>query len=377
MSLATLETAARALYETQFDVAPAGVVSAPGRVNLLGEHTDYNGGLVLPSPLPIGTALAIGYGGPAGQITLRSQFPGEDGPADSSDTRQISDAKQDRWSDYFVGAIASFLGGDVPEQGLQITAVSDLPAGSGLSSSAALLVATLRAMSVLTGRAIDPEHLAADAQKVENDFIGLPCGILDHFAISVGTPDMALFLDTATMKHRSIPLPTSHRFAVVHSGTGHELAATEDGALSGYALRVHECQTACAALGVSALSHLGLEDMDKITALPQPQLGRARHVVTENARVRDAVEAMAAGDMAALGAAMNGSHASQATDYEVSTPAIDALVENARHAGAVAARLTGGGFGGSIVALVEDSKVAEWTDAVLKSSPKARVLAIC
>jgi galactokinase len=244
-----------------------------------------------------------------------------------------------------------------------------LPMGAGLSSSAAIEVCTLRLADALFGTRTDPVTVARLARRVENDFVGMPCGIMDQFAISVGEVGRALLLDTRTLAHEAVPLPEGHAFVVVHSGIAHKL--TEDG----YATRVAECRAACEMLGVEALSDLTLDDMDRIEALDAPLGARARHVVTENDRVRRGVAALSDGDAARFAEAMIASHRSQSTDYAVSLPQIDALVDGALAAGAIGARLTGGGFGGSIVALVADDRQDDLRQALAADFPLARVLA--
>lgn len=343
---------------------PEATAYAPGRVNLLGEHTDYNGGFVLPMPLSLGTAVAIGRGGIPGEVRISSSaFEG-------TETRSLADTPSDRWSDYVLGSLIHLLEGQSLSTGLSIMVTTDLPVGSGLSSSAALEVATMRAASTLFGIDMSPEDTAILARKAENQFMGVPCGIMDQFSVSVGTPGAALFLDTRTLDHRPVAMPGTHHVVVVHSGVGHKLS---DG---GYQQRVKECNAASEAMGVSVLSDLGMDDLDRIAALPTPLDGRARHIVTENNRVTASVQALADGDTERFGALMNESHASQRDDYAVSLPPIDALVSGALAAGATGARLTGGGFGGSIVALVAKDRLDDWRGALENGFPDARIMAI-
>ena len=365
MTQDAVRATAHAQFAKTYGEAPETLAFAPGRVNLLGEHTDYNGGLVLPVPLNMGTAIALSLAGEAGAIAMQS------GHEDKRAERKITDAAARTWSDYVVGAIALFMEGKTVDSGFQISIATDLPVGSGLSSSAALIVATLRALCERTGRDMTPVEIAKLARRVENEFVGLPCGIMDQFAVSVGEPRHALFLDTTTLQYESVALPDTHKFVVAHCGTGHKL--TDDG----YSTRVRECQAACAALGVSTLSEVSISDMPKVDTLDSPLAERARHIVTENQRVRDTVAALSANDMDALAAAMNASHASQRDDYAVSIEEIDDLVENALRAGALGARLTGGGFGGSIVALVAEDHLDAWSKEINQNCPAARILTVC
>ena len=349
-------------YDAHFGTPAEAVAFAPGRVNLLGEHTDYNGGLVLPMPLRLGTAMAAGQSDPPGRLRVASaSFAGEE-------TRDLTESASGAWSDYVLG---SFRNAPGLKEGAGLTAMvaSNLPMGAGLSSSAAIEVCTLRIADILFGTETNPVETALLARKVENAFVGMPCGIMDQFVVSVGEPGHALFLDTRTLRHRPVRLLGGQSFLVVHSGETHKLT---DG---GYAARVAECRAACEALGVEMLSELTPDDMDRIEALPEPLNRRARHVVTENDRVQRGAKALEAGDAAGFAELMIASHRSQSADYAVSLPEIDALVDAALAAGAIGARLTGGGFGGSIVALIADDKLAEVADSLTAQFPKARVLA--
>ena len=361
-----LITAVSGAYRTRFGAEPQAVAFAPGRVNLMGEHTDYSGGLVLPVTLRMGIAVALGPSGRPGTIRMES-----DG-FDTQDIRRIGDAAMGHWGDYAYGSVLAVAEDALRTNGFDLMVSHDLPSGAGLSSSAAIEVATLRAASMFTGRPLDPVKAAMLARGVENDFVGMPCGVMDQFAVSVGKPGASLFLDTATLEHEGVTLMPDHRFMVIHSGVSHKL--TEDG----YATRVEECRRACAALGIATLEGLGAlgsDALDRVAALPDPLDRRVRHIITENARVRAAVSALRAGDAAAMGAAMNASHLSQRDDYEVSVPEVDHLVEAMTSFGAVGARLTGGGFGGSIVALVDAAHEDSIGAKVNGMFPQARLLA--
>lgn len=358
-----LERQAARSFEARFGSLPDAVAFAPGRVNLLGEHTDYNGGFVLPMALALGTAVSLGRGGPPGTIRIASES------FDTEETRDIDEAATGAWSDYILGSLRAAAAPLVAETGLRILVASDLPVGAGLSSSAAVEVCTLRAAGSLTGAQLDPVAVALRARSVENDFVGMPCGIMDQFAVSVGTPGAALFLDTRTLTHRRVPLPGGHRFLVIHSGVSHRL--TDDG----YSTRVAECNAACEALGVDMLSDLGPNDLERVASLRPPLNRRARHVVTENQRVLDAADALGAGQAGRFAELMIASHRSQRDDYDVSVPEVDALVEGVLAAGGEGARLTGGGFGGSIVVLVKEGRVQGLRETISADYPTARVLA--
>ena len=337
---------------------------APGRVNLLGEHTDYNGGFVLPMPLRLGTVVAMGKGGEAGTLSAASTS------FDGITTRRNDEQAIDTWTDYVMGSLHQLFGNQWPETGINVMISADLPLGSGLSSSAALEVATIRAACELFDIEKDDVEIAQMARRAENDFVGMPCGIMDQYSVSVGDPGHAIFLDTRALTSKVAPLPATHKLIIVHSGVAHKL--TDDG----YARRVAECAEARAALGVDSLSDLTMSDLGRIAGLPSPLDGRAKHIVTENDRVARAVKALEAGETAAFARLMVESHASQRDDYEVSVPEVDALVEGALEAGADGARLTGGGFGGSVVALVRKDLVETWCDTISSQFSKARILAV-
>ena len=348
-----------ALFSEVFGTAPAATAKAPARANLLGEHTDYNDGFVLPTPLPYFTTVAVGPGAPGVIEAHAARF-------NETLTRPLDAPPGGDWLDYVLGCVRVVMQDGAAVEGLRVSVESDVPMGAGISSSAALEVATLRALRDWLGLGLDEVQVALLGQRAESSYVGMPCGIMDQMVSSLGTPGQALFLDTRSMDHRLLALPQSHRLAVVHSGVSHRLT---DG---GYRQRRSECEAAASALNVSSLRDVDVADLPAIAALPEPLNRRARHVVTENRRVLDGVAALERGEVAAFGRLMVESHASQRDDYNVSVPEIDALVETALRRGAVGARLTGGGFGGCIIALVEDP--APWWSAVAGEHPDARLV---
>ena len=272
-----------------------------GRVNLLGEHTDYNDGLCLP--------LSIGQG-----VTVTAEGDAADSP--------------------FVQGVAAELGVGSPRVGI----ASDLPMGAGLGSSAALCVAAALALGA---DASDPVGLARLCSRVEHERAGAHTGLLDQLASLLGREGHALRLDMRTLEAEPVPLELGRwRLAVLDSGASRENAA------SGYNERRRECEEACGLLGATSLS-----EAEDTASLPEPLRSRARHVREENARVDEGVAALRAGDLEALGELLNASHASLRDLYEVSVPAVERTVEAARAAGAAGARLHGGGFGGGVLAL--------------------------
>jgi galactokinase len=321
---------------------PDAVADAHGRVNLIGEHTDYNGGFVLPTPVPQRTCAEVGR-----RSGARVRVWSEGFNTAAPDEYQLGgEAPRRRWIDYVQGVTAILREAGHAPGGFDLRLTSDVPSGAGLASSAALEVAVLRALRAAFSLTIDDVALAKLGQRAEREFVGAPVGIMDQMVASLGVEGAALFLDTRTLETERIPLPAGSALVVIDSGVKHGHAHGE------YRTRRSECERAAKALGVDELRDVGPADLDRVAALPAPLDRRARHVVTENARVIDAVAAMKAGDLARVGALFAASHASMRDDYEVSVPEVDALVEAAAADPDVfGARLTGGGFGGAIVAL--------------------------
>jgi galactokinase len=251
------------------------------------------------------------------------------------------------WLDYVQGITWALRQASYTQLGgFDVTLTSDVPLGGGLSSSAALEVALLRALRTAFGLDLDDLRLARLGQTAENDFVGARCGIMDQMAASLADTGTALFLDTRTLEFRRLPLPGQADLVVIHSGVSHEIAGGD------YNTRRAECEAAAQQLGVRELRDLGLADLPRVEALPAPLDRRARHVVTEDERVLAAVAALEAGDLQRLGRLFSESHRSQSRDFEVSTADVDRLVELLEADGSVyGARLTGGGFGGAVVAL--------------------------
>ena len=330
---------------------------APGRVNLIGEHTDYHEGFVLPIVTPQRTRVRIERRGDARVRALSASVPG--GP------REYEVGREQRgggWLDYIQGVTATLRRHGVAVPGFDVSLESAVPLGAGLSSSAALEVALLRALRIMLALDLDDVALARVAQEAEVQFVGAPVGIMDQMAASLGRDGEALFLDTRTLAVRRMTLPASLEVVVIDSGTRHQHAQGE------YAVRRRESFDAAALLGVEYLRDIGEDSLDRIARLPPVLAQRARHVVTENARVLAAVSALAAGDAVRLGALCSASHASMRDDYEVSTPEIDALVAMAEgHSGIHGARLTGGGFGGAVVLLAHAGRGAAAAAAICES----------
>lgn len=346
-------------FKEVFGTEPTVRVSAPGRVNLLGEHTDYNGGFVFPTPLSYQTCIEAA---PAEGLEVYAEnFKERKG-------RGLTEAKQGDWLDYLAGCVWVLHQHGHAVPGLRAHVQSEVPMTGGLSSSAALEVATLRALRELYQLPLDDVQIALLAQQAEVEYVGVRCGIMDQMASSVGRLGYALFLDTRDLTTRLVPLPQGYRVAVVDSSVPRRLAE------SGYNTRRSECEQACALLGVQSLRELSPADLPRIHALPEPLNRRARHVVTENQRVLDGVQALEQGNVQRFGELMVASHVSLREDYQVSIPELDLLVEAELRHGAAGARLTGAGFGGSTVALVEEARYEEFKKGVLQDYPRARFL---
>jgi len=345
------------MFKDIFGTEPSVSVSAPGRVNLLGEHTDYNEGFVFPTPLPYQTYIEAA---PAEGLEVYSENFRE------HKSRGLGVARQGDWLDYIAGCVRALHQQGYPVPGLRAYVHSEVPMGGGLSSSAALEVAALRALRALYRLPLDDMQIALLAQQAEAAYVGVRCGIMDQMAASLGRLGYGLFLDTQNLQTRLAPLPQGYRVAVVDSAVPRRLAE------SGYNTRRSECERACELLGVKSLRELSPADLPRLEALPEPLNRRARHVVTENQRVLDGVQALEQGNIKRFGELMVASHISLRDDYEVSIPELDQLVEAELRHGAVGARLTGAGFGGSTVALVEESRYEEFMQGVLQDYPEAR-----
>ncbi len=337
-------------FRALFGVDPAAETEAFGRVNLIGEHTDYNEGFVLPTSIPQSTVTAIA---PRGDRIVRA-WSAELSAGDGLEAYALGEERSGRgWVDYVQGLTQAVAGAGYTIGGFDLALRSTVPLGSGLSSSAALEVAVLRALRHLFALDLDDVMLARLGQRAENEFVGAPVGIMDQMASSLARPGVALFIDTRSLAYEPAHLPRGTELAVINSGVAHHHAAGD------YRTRRAECERAAVLLGVRALRDVGVTELDRVMRLPDPFNRRARHVVTEDQRVLDAMAAIAAGDPARLGALFDASHASERDDFEVSVPEVDLLVNLAQaEAGVFGARLTGGGFGGSIVALVRDGEAS-------------------
>uniref|UniRef100_A0AAU2K0M4 Galactokinase n=1 Tax=Streptomyces sp. NBC_00049 TaxID=2903617 RepID=A0AAU2K0M4_9ACTN len=336
-------------FRRLFGGPPDGVWAAPGRVNLIGEHTDYNDGFALPIALPQ-TTLVAARGRTDGRLRLHSTRG--DGRITDLTVADLASGAVTGWASYPAGVVWALVEAGHAVGGADLHFDSTVPTGAGLSSSAALECAVAVAYDELYGLCLSGPELARIAQRAENGFAGVPCGIMDQMASVCCTAEAALHLDARTPEHhRQVSLDLRGqglRLLVIDTRVTHDLG---DGA---YAALRAGCERAAALLGLPALRDLPAGELPQaLAALPAELAPLVRHVVTENARVAEAVARLREGKAAALGPILTEGHASLRDDYRVSCPETDLAVAAALGAGALGARMTGGGFGGSVIALVE------------------------
>ncbi len=334
------------------------VFRAPGRTNLIGEHTDYNLGFVLPVALQLATYVAIAPA-PGGKLRITSEQRGETSEFDTAALASLSPARA--WTDYPIGVARELAALGFPLSGANLLIRSTVPEGSGLSSSAALEVST--ALALLGGRALDPLELAKLCQRAERNFVGMPCGIMDQYISVFGRRHTAVEIDCRSLAHRTVALPDDVTFIAVNTMVKHELSG------SAYRDRVAECAAACRALDVESLRDATPAQVEAAAAKMDPVvLRRARHVVTEDARVNRFVDASARGDLAAMGRLMVESHRSLQHDYEVSCAELDFLVDRALQVdGVFGSRMTGGGFGGCTVTMLGPAAAPRFREAIARA----------
>ncbi|NLU80701.1 galactokinase [Micromonospora sp. HNM0581] len=336
-------------FRNTYGQPPAGRWAAPGRVNLIGEHTDYNDGFVLPFALPLRTVVAAAPQ-PTGNWTVRSELTGETVTFGTDDVSRPG--RVTGWAAYVAGVVWALREAGLGVPGARLAVASDVPLGAGLSSSAALEAAVLTALVDLGGLELSTDKQPRLAQRAENQYVGAPTGIMDQSAVIRCRTGHALFLDCRTGQVEHIPFDLGSAglaVLVIDSRAPHRHADGE------YAGRRASCEKAAALLGVTALRDLpatGLDDT--LTRLPDSEIRRrVRHVVTENQRVLDTVALLNAGQARRIGPLLTASHASMRDDFAITVPEVDTAVDAALAAGALGARMTGGGFGGCVLALVE------------------------
>ncbi|HEY9282866.1 MAG TPA: galactokinase, partial [Pyrinomonadaceae bacterium] len=336
---------------------------APGRVNLIGEHTDYNGGFVLPMALDRETVVAAAARTDA-RVLVRSLNENESA---EFDLESPGPPRRGHWLDYVEGVARALIGSGFALAGAELMILSDVPAGAGLSSSAALEISAGLALASLAGAEVDRVTLALAGQQAEHEYVGTMCGIMDQFVAAMAREGAALLIDCRTLEATPVPLDTREAAVVVcDTRVRHELSTSE------YNTRRRECERGVELLGeflpgVTQLRDVSAEDFRLYEArLPEPIRRRCRHVVTEDERTLAMVGALGRGDLAEAGRLMYASHESLRRDYEVSCRELDELVSIARALGGVVfgARMTGGGFGGSTVNLVRRAALDEFTRTV-------------
>lgn len=358
------------LKQAFFDLygTDARIFRAPGRVNLIGEHTDYNDGFVMPVALDLYASVAAAPRNDR-RLRIRSENFSETCEFDLDETRP---RPRGHWSDYARGVSIALEQAGYRLRGADLLLQSDVPVGSGLSSSAAIEVAVALALLGEANLKIDPANLARLCQQAENEFVGAHVGIMDQFVACNGRAGFALMLDCRTLDHRLIPLPDSARLVTLNTMVKHALASNE------YNARRAECEAGVRHLGKSlpnirALRDVTMDELERFGRdMPETIYKRCRHVISENARVIEAAAALERRDLASLGRLMRASHASLRDDYEVSCSSLDIMVGIAdRCEGVYGARMTGGGFGGCAISIVEVGHVEEFKRRVASAYAEA------
>ena len=356
MTLKELSHEVAAGFKEKYGRTPRWLVAAPGRVNVIGEHTDYNDGFVLPMAIEFYAVMAGDFSRSSGSISLYD--------AQADETAQIDVSKpvakgEPKWSNYVRGVIAGFQGRGVKIPAFDLYLRSTVPLGGGLSSSAALEVSTATLLEAATGDQLDPVDKALLCQQAEHQFAGVPCGIMDQFISVMGRKNKLLLLDCRSRKTKLVPMnDPSVGILIINSNVRHELGTGE------YAKRRAECEAAAKILGVSSLRDASAETLEAAKGkMDDTVFRRARHVIGEIERTLHAAEGFGESNWPTVGQLMYASHASLRDDYQVSCRELDVIVEIAETIGAkggvFGCRMTGGGFGGCCVALVTNSRIAE------------------
>ena len=342
---------------------PRWIAAAPGRVNLIGEHTDYNDGFVLPMAIDRYTVIAAAPANLGGtKIQLRSTAG--DGAVSLDLTQPVKPAPKGSWSNYPVGVIAGFMDRGAKPGGFDALIHSTVPLGGGLSSSAALEVATATLLEAITGRKLDPVDKALLCQKAEHDYAGMPCGIMDQFISVMGQQNHLLLLDCRSRKPELVPMTDPNKtLLIINTNVTHELARSE------YPKRRAQCEQAASILSLTSLRDATADMLVRARdRMEDAVFRRARHVIGEIERTLHAAEGLRASNWTTVGQLMYASHSSLRDDYEVSCPELDAVVDIAQaigpKGGIIGCRMTGGGFGGCAVALVRVDAVAAISDRI-------------
>ncbi|MFC3852004.1 galactokinase [Salinispirillum marinum] len=354
----------QAHFQAAFGHVPEILVQAPGRVNVIGEHTDYNLGFVLPAAINYGTWIACsgstGSGVASRQLTVVAQDFSAQRVTVDLDAEPVRDTAAP-WADYVRGVVQQLRRRNFNLTGGELLVTGNVPSGAGLSSSASFEIALIRALLALSGEQIDPADAARVGQAAENEFVGIACGIMDQLVSALGQKNSALLIDCANLHTTPVRMPDDWGILIVHSGVRRGLVE------SAYNQRRQECEAVAKHFAAYSLRDVALPDLLAAEAqLDATAFRRARHVLTENARTLVAADAMKQGELAVIQRVMGESHASMRTDFDITTPAIDQLVsimQDAAH-GQAGVRMTGGGFGGCVVALGRQSVLPTLARAV-------------
>lgn len=357
--MTTLNQTVANVFETVFAYAPSDIVQAPGRVNLIGEHTDYNDGFVLPCAINYQAVVAASK---RTDKIVRVISVDYDNQEDQFDLSQPITFQPDcMWANYIRGVVKCLLARGYEFQGADIVVSGNVPQGAGLSSSAALEVVIGQTFKTLYSLDISQAEIALNGQQAENEFVGCNCGIMDQLISAEGKADHALLIDCRSLETTAVSMPTNMSIVIINSNKKRGLVDSE------YNTRREQCEEAAAFFGAKALRDVSLDEFEaRLNQLDSTVAKRARHVITENARTLEAAQALTEGNMARLGELMAESHASMRDDFEITVPEVDKLVDIVQQQigsqGGV--RMTGGGFGGCIVALVPPALVVDVVAAV-------------
>lgn len=339
------------IFEKHYGEVPALVAHAPGRVNLIGEHTDYNQGFVFPAAINFGTWVAASKRDDDKINVIAMDYDNQENQFSLSD---IQYDNEQSWANYVRGVIKVLKAAYADVGGANLLVTGNVPQGAGLSSSASFEIAILKVMSSLYGFYLDGVKAALLGQKAENTFVGCSCGIMDQLISAMGNEGKAMLLDCQSFAIEHSPLPDSHQIVIINSNVKRGLVDSE------YNLRRQQCEQAASLLGVASLREATMEMLEAAKVhMPDVVYRRAKHIITENKRTLEASEALKTGDMATVSRAMAASHVSMRDDFEITVPPIDFLVDIIDDvlgsSGGV--RMTGGGFGGCVVALAPTDKV--------------------
>lgn len=356
-----IQAKAAAEFQRVFSAEPEAIFVAPGRVNLIGEHTDYNDGFVLPAAIGFGTYLAV-RARPDNKVRVVAGNLG-DRVSEWTLDKPVERDPNENWSDYLRGVSAHFVHNNLPVRGMDVYALGNVPRGAGLSSSASFSVAFGTLCNELNGLDLDKRDIARIAQRAENEFAGCNCGIMDQLASAAGEEGSALLLDCRSLEYKTVSIPDSLDLMIIDSRVERQLVGSE------YNDRRSDCERAAAFMGLSSLRDADMAMLEAYKAkMDDVAYRRARHILSENERTVKAAQALAEGDVKQLHQLMADSHISMRDDFQITVPAINFLVETVEELldndGGV--RMTGGGFGGCVVALVPRERRQAITEHVMR-----------